>query len=183
MSDVTLGVAPAKDSERDAIHVAVITTVAGEMLRPGQRVAVRDGVAKASENPHGIVDPYLTDVVPKGERFWLCLLPGSVTGMRHHWLHPDFEGVQSMSSAPKESSSKDESEAWLRSQCGALGVSFEDLVSPDSDLVCGEYILSSENEGARDHWYEIQDEFWKHHEVYTGNRTPERARGGFTCSC
>lgn len=180
MSEVTLGRCPNATSERDAIHVAVIPMVASEMLRPGQRVGViADGAAGPSADVVGIVDPYLTDVVPKGELFWLCLLPGTVTGMRHHWRHPIFDEGQPHVIAKNKMSA----EAWLRKQCEPLGCSFDALVGDDSELVCAEWIYSPLNEDARDYWYEIKDEFWKQHEIYTGRETPEQLRGGFTCSC
>lgn len=105
---VVLGEKPMAGDERDAIHVAVVPMVASEMLRPGQRVGVLDGeLAGPSEDVVGVVDPYLTDVVFKGERFWLCLLPNTVTGMRHHWSHPVF------SAAETSTPSKEQSKAWL----------------------------------------------------------------------
>ena len=105
MSDVLLGTIPDRGEARDAIHVAIIPMVASEMLRPGQRVGViSKGVAGPTVKTLGIVDPYLLDVVPKGSAFWMCLLPGTVKGMRHHWVHPDFS----------ESEERSESETWLR---------------------------------------------------------------------
>lgn len=181
MSDVTLGNLISSKQSKDAIHVAVVPMKASEMLRPAQRVGIiQDGFAGPSSIVVGIVDPYLVDVVPKGADFWLCLLPGTVTGMRHEWEHPAFSESPSacLQETPKELAEK-----WLRAQCEPLGVSFETLVSESSDLVSGDYIMSHLNEGARDHWYDIQDDFWKHHEMYTERVTPERLRGGFTCSC
>lgn len=181
MSDVILGQLVSPTEQRDAIHVAVIPMLASEMLRPGQRVGiVGDGIAGPSSDVVGIVDPFLLDVVPKHAGFWLCLLPNTVTGMRHHWVHPQFEARgQSL----HDLSEKAASEAWLREQCDDLGCDFEDLVGASSRLVYGSYIVSGLNESARDHWYDIEDEFWKHHEIYTGVKTPEENRGGFSCSC
>lgn len=171
MSEVKLGELPTGPVERDAIHVAVIPMVAAEMLRPGQRVGVvRDGVAGPSDKVVGIVDPYLTDVVPKDAVFWMCLLPGTVTGMRHHWLHPAFEIGE-----------KAVSEAWLRDAANRLGVDYEYLISERSALENDDYINNGEY--IRDEWYEICEEFWKHHKIVTGRDVPEDRRGGFTCSC
>lgn len=77
-SEVCLGKAPEGDAGRDAVHVAVIPMTAVRVVQPGERLA------------NGIVDPFLTAPVQPGERFWLCLYPGTVTGMRHAWQHPCF---------------------------------------------------------------------------------------------
>lgn len=161
---------------RDAVHIPILLRKASEMLRPGQRVGiVSEGIVGPSADIIGIVDPFLTDVVPKGGFFWLCLLPGTVTGMRHHWFHPAFD-------KPVDDRKAD-AEAWLMAQCEPLGCDFEDLVGPNSDLVCGEFILSGKNENARDHWCAIQDEFWRQRLIYTGEDVPKKNRGGFTCDC
>lgn len=82
---------------RDAIHVAVTPMEAAEMLKPGQRVCVIDGKGYPCQSWvtnrrtfHGVVDPYLEDAVLTGQRFYLCLPPGTVTSLRHVWTHPDF---------------------------------------------------------------------------------------------
>lgn len=79
---------------RDAVHVAVIPAVAGERLDPGMRVGLdRNGAYIECVNGVdlvGLVDPFLPNAVKRGERFWLFLLPGTVTSLRHHWQHPAF---------------------------------------------------------------------------------------------
>lgn len=79
---------------RDAIHVAIAPVTAGEDLRPGERVGFVAGctsvVYSMWAGAVGIVDPFLTQLVKKGERFWLCLFPGTVTSLRHQWTHPSF---------------------------------------------------------------------------------------------
>lgn len=87
--DLGLGkiIEPDREVHRDAIHVAVIPMTATVLLLPGNRVNAQ-GLPIA---PHvGIVDPFLPDVVQPGQRYWLWLFPGTVTGMRHHWQHPAF---------------------------------------------------------------------------------------------
>ena len=85
------------DRRRDAIHIAVAPVTAAEPLAPGQHVGlVREGsfefVGPCDQNI-GIVDPYLTAGVEAGQRFWLFLYPGTVTGLRHVWTHPAFSAV------------------------------------------------------------------------------------------
>jgi hypothetical protein len=80
-------------SGRDCIHIAVAPVVAAEMLPPGWFVRLNDrGEAETEKGGDGIgiVDPFLLKSVEPGERFWLCLFPGSITGLRHAWAHPAF---------------------------------------------------------------------------------------------
>jgi len=82
------------DRRRDAIHVAVAPVTASERLAPGQHVGLPGEddpeLAGPGEPPVGIVDPFLAAPVEKGQRFWLFLYPGTVTGLRHVWTHPAF---------------------------------------------------------------------------------------------
>jgi hypothetical protein len=80
-------------ARRDAVHVAVAPVVAGEELSPGERVALgKYGEAYGpTSKPIGIVDPFLTENVQRGQRFWLFLLPNTVTSLRHVWTHPAFK--------------------------------------------------------------------------------------------
>lgn len=109
MSEVTLGKQPGDVSIRDAIHVAVTAAKAREQLHAGDRVGFVDYPGRVASrdagNIIGIVDPFRVDPVPPHGLFWLCLFPGSVTGMRHQWVHPEFPAMEV---------DEDDSEAWLR---------------------------------------------------------------------
>lgn len=91
---VVLGTVPPATAGRDAVHVAVVPIVAPCWLRPGERVD-RDGRPAGSPGCGpvvGIVDPYRgEDGIRPGERVWLCLTPGTITGLRHVWTHPAFK--------------------------------------------------------------------------------------------
>ena len=175
MSDVQLGKHPTIDAARDAIHVAVVPMIASIELRPGQRVGVADGKVEPAAKSVGIVDPYLTRPVAKGELFWLCLMPNTVTGMRHHWSHPAFD------SATVTVDEKAASVEWLKEAARTLGVNYETLIAEWSPLESNDYINNGEH--IRDLWYDMHEEFWKHHRIVTGREVPESDRGGFTCSC
>lgn len=86
---------------RDAIHVAVAPVTAAHALPagyhvgfvpPGQTETVGD-VGEDGEKI-GIIDPFYQKDglgwVSPGERCWLMLYPGTVTGLRHVWSHPAF---------------------------------------------------------------------------------------------
>ena len=70
--------------------------VSQETLLPGDRVII-NGFLQAEKTDEddedfiGIVDPFLPyQRIYPGTKFYLCLKPNSVTGMRHHWKHPLF---------------------------------------------------------------------------------------------
>lgn len=76
---------------RDAVHIALAPVTAAQALLPGQRVELNGkGEATFATEGIGIVDPFLQEPVKKGDRFWLMLLPGTITGLRHQWTHPAF---------------------------------------------------------------------------------------------
>jgi hypothetical protein len=100
-SHLGLGQIINKHQERDAIHIAVVPVMADEMLRPGQKVVATnymgDGgriVRKLTGEEHnihiGVIDPFLTVPVLRGQRCWLYLNPGSITSLRHDWTHPSI---------------------------------------------------------------------------------------------
>jgi len=82
------------DRRRDAIHLAVVPVTASVPLNPGDHVGFatedRREIVGPSDEPLGIVDPFLTQAVKPGDRFWLYLYPNTITGMRHIWSHPAF---------------------------------------------------------------------------------------------
>jgi hypothetical protein len=81
------------DRRRDAVHIAVAPVTAAERLTPGQHVGLVAGETEhvgPAETCIGIVDPFLTQPVEVGQRFWLFLYPNTVTSLRHYWTHPAF---------------------------------------------------------------------------------------------
>ena len=82
------------DRRRDAIHIAVAPVTAAQRLAPGQHVGlVQEGnleLVGPCEHAIGVVDPFLAEEVERGQRFWLFLYPGTITGLRHVWTHPAF---------------------------------------------------------------------------------------------
>lgn len=82
------------NARRDCIHIAVAPVVAAHSLPPGLQVGLTEKGEAANlgtEKAIGIVDPFLTKWVEKGETFWLVLYPNTITSLRHVWQHPSFQ--------------------------------------------------------------------------------------------
>ena len=88
----TLGTIITPEEKRDAIHLAVIPVQATEQFFPGDHVTTEGDQAYAcsSNESVGIVDPFLTERVAKGQWFWLIIKPREITSLRHVWAHPHF---------------------------------------------------------------------------------------------
>ena len=90
------------DAPRDAVHVAIIAVIAEHELKPGEHIGMVNnrvaGVSYIDRNGNafesisqthkiGIVDPFLTENVKRGEWFWMVLYPNTVKNLRHVWDH------------------------------------------------------------------------------------------------
>lgn len=78
---------------RDAIHVAIAPVTAGEDLTPGALIGFDEALGdtvRARADGIGIVDPFLREAPQKGQRFYMFLLPNTITSLRHVWTHPQF---------------------------------------------------------------------------------------------
>jgi hypothetical protein len=127
----------------------------------------------AVENPIGIVDPFLKNMVAVGDRFFMVLYPSTITGLRHDWSHPAFETKED----------KKESETILQELANHLGMQYSDVIRAAKE---GDYLYGNgvDLHGA----YDLpipEDSFWYHIEVVTGEKFSEERRGkmGYTCSC
>ena len=184
MEIVPLGKLIADDStsDRDAFHIAIAPVVAAEKLKAGDRIGFVDDssitVSRFAEKIIGIVDPYLESPVKESQRFYMCLLPNTTTGMKHLWQHPSFDARDK--TAPQSSS-----EAWLRSYAIQIGARFDELIdhadiwatSKDS---WGEYWV----DGGRWEGMSTDENFWNHYEKYKGVVVPEdKKQNFFSCSC
>jgi len=130
--------------QRDAIHIAVLPVTAGEDLYCGHDVRLlSDGTAVQCEPEHrlGVVDPFLMSderehrhhgVVEKGQRFWLFLNPGTITTLRHEWVHPGVPDGDQDAVAAKDV--RKIAETWLRDY--AIRVKpYEDAASAYENLM------------------------------------------------
>lgn len=92
MNEVKLGEIITSDTVyRDAVHIAVAPVIAGERLKPGEHIGLLNGVAYSVLDTIGIVDPFLTEDIQIGQKFYIFLYQNTVMGMRHVWSHPAFK--------------------------------------------------------------------------------------------
>lgn len=173
---------------RDAIHIAVEPVTAAHLLRPGDHVGLMKtdvGVmaTAASEDPVGIVDPFISGNIKPGQMFWLLIYPRKITSLRHVWSHPAFDedGPLHSSASPKEASEK-----WLRDFCASADCpGYEEVVAAALRQVNGggrdgEYLHFND----RDAHGEIPPEFWHHIEVAFDVEAPKESRASyFSCAC
>ena len=158
--------------ERDAIHIAVAPMTAAELLQPGQHVGLtHNGAAGFSDDPIGVVDPFLRTVVRKGAKFWLFLYPNTITSLRHEWIHPAFVA-----------SAKQESERWLLDFADTWEMNYNLMFD---GAVRGDYVTAGVDLHGRDELGADHDLFWHHLEVVTGRSFTDEhvAKTSWGCSC
>ncbi len=183
----TLGTIHSRDEKRDAIHIAVLPVEAGQTLKPGARVIVTDGIARAAftdDSSPGIVDPFLREPVRRGQRFWLLLNPRTIQSLRHVWSHPAFpdEASSTVDAEPENVAAK----AAIHAVAVDLGMSDEALMEgaktwlyTHGDGLDGLMCLSTSLSYSWD-----MDAFWKAYALLTSEDVPEeKRRAFFTCAC
>ncbi|KGM36176.1 hypothetical protein [Inquilinus limosus] len=173
------------DAKRDAIHFAVAPVTAAHHLRPGDRVQLRDdGTAtNATDKVIGIVDPFLDENVKKGDRFFLFLMPNTITSLRHAWAHPAFPDEQLGEIAPQNPVKATESRQWIEEFASSMGYTYDEVMTAANDLADDEWDYTYDNsEKYKDRDWE---EFWPHWEQVTGRTKPEHIYGGapYSCAC
>lgn len=189
---VNLGETPKDNDIRDALHIAVISGLAGEKLKAGQNIKLQDGVwisCNVSVST-AVVDPYIKKPLIRGDLFWACLLPNTVTDVRHVWTHPDFPVKVEIQIDGREYT-PEQSQEWLEDFCDrTYGIDYDTIISAvtqdrsyDHNTGCGwsvggEYftIYGSDAGG------EIPRELWDHVKNVTG-KDPIYRPTRFTCSC
>lgn len=157
--------------EKDAIHVAVAPVIAYHDLMPGEHIGfIKDDnrtVGSMAGKKLGIVDPYLTEAVNKGQQFWMFLYPNTITSLRHDWIHPEFN---------EQASRVKESQEWIENWAAQYGMSY------DYAMECGnkrDFFLGEV------YYDQISPEFWSHFEIITGQiiSTEVRNETYFHCAC
>lgn len=194
----TLGTFPIPDnSGRDAIHLAVEPAIAARAFIAGMKVRIEDGKAipASDDDATGIVDPFVTGIVQPGQRFWLVVLPRTITSLRHVWSHPLFpdEPASSYHNEADEhyvaDDAKAASERWIAQFASDIDQTVNRLMEA-ADL----WLETSNGSGWGEHTYDNSEsykthwdkfpEFWKHYEIVKGTTVPEDDKTSFfTCSC
>lgn len=180
----TLGNIIDDTAKRDAIHLAVIPTIAKEKFHPGDHV----GPDGTKNNPVGIVDPFLSDFVLPGQRFWLVIYPRMITSLRHVWSHPAFP-----EEGNKEIVDKAASELWLRQFTATQDCPNYEIVMK---AISGEFMVDSYGDGIEisisqgyltfigtDAHCSVPPEFWVHAERVLGRPVSVPKVEHFSCSC
>lgn len=188
--------------QRDAIHIAIMPVVVGEKyISAGEEVGLVYGTkntVKRKDSIYGIetigvIDPFLKDWdIKEGDVVWCFLKPGTITGLRHEWIHPGIDNQQPP---------KNEAEKWLREFADKWNFDYDEMIgiasagtvkktmslgSLGSHTFDSEYIvargidLHSRDELGAD--YEL---FWQHMEALTGQKfdAQHREKVGWSCTC
>lgn len=180
------------EAGKDAIHIAVapVESINDLPLHPGQAVGFSDDFTTlyVEANPKGgfvgIVDPYLTQAVKRGERFWMFLYPKTITGLRHVWTHPDFderESIDHKKAAMALERLTGEHLRWMDEFASQFGFTGERMVRAAKEWIEGG---GHWNDGGTFEGYSVPYEFWEHYEKITGEQVDEdKKENFFTCSC
>jgi hypothetical protein len=182
----TMGaVLPDDAGGRDAVHVAVFSAVCEQDLKPGQLVWIvaqgdPDTLVRAigSRNAVGIADPFIDKTIPANKRFWVYLMPRTITALSHRWSHPAFEQAASSYVPPSQ---KLLSEKWLRDYCIRNDVpSYETFMQAVEHADMNDEYLHIDGQDASG---AIPPELWVHVENILGEKLPAEKPKYFSCSC
>lgn len=175
---------------QDAIHVAIAPVVAYRTLRPGEHVALTDeGEADIFGKSIGIVDPFLTSPVKKGEKFWLFLYPGSITSLKHFWTHPSFENKpEAVPVVPSPVTVKTPIlDPFTKAMRAVTAIADDhDLDAEELLEAADEYIKYGNHfsQGGKFEGEYLTEAFWPHYEVIRNVAVPDSKRNSFfSCSC
>ncbi len=198
----TLGTIIGPGEKRDAIHLAVEPVEAGHILRPGDHITVRNGIAELSEVGMGlgIVDPFLRGIIRKGERFWFVMYPRQVHSLRHVWTHPAFPDEGEKPEPTRATATactnnvREKAEARIREMVDRLGpdgydgeipLTYERIMeAAGAWLVCEDRLTQQGSQSWQDTFPGMAEEFWALYQAVTGADVPEeKRRSFFSCSC
>jgi hypothetical protein len=158
-------------TQRDAIHIAVAPLVAGQYLWHGKvRISELDGRAYRAEDDDltavGVVDPFITDAVAEGDRFFVFLFPNTITDIKHTWTHPAFmPRVEEDEEDPIRQIAKEELTA-IAKDCG---MSYNEMIRAVERYIDTGNCVETEGSGFRDN-IDDEEKFWRLILLLTGRR-------------
>lgn len=166
-------------ASRDAVHFALAPVIASERLSPGQHIGfVGDNEVGPCDKPLGIVDPFLTGDVSKGDKFWMFLYPNTISSLRHEWSHDAFDAEEEPVS--EESAVVRESGEWIADFAEAADLSYNELMTAaKNNIEFDDYLC----DGGKWEGFRTPAEFWHHYEVVTGEVVDDPESNFFSCSC
>ena len=174
------------DGFRDAVHIAVAPVFASEDLEPGDRIGFTGEAYQVGKNAPiiGIVDPFIRITVLEGEKFYMFLMPNTITSLRHDWTHPAFAEEDELAEAQKtfhKIQGTPESEKWVKDYAEGIDTTYQELMDAAKNYIdYGEYFT----EGGKFEGVWLPDEFWVHYEKITRKKVDEENKHSFfSCSC
>ena len=181
----TIGQKLTGNENRDAIHFALACVKAANDVVPGEHVkynkednTISSCALITMDNPTGIVDPFLKEIVRKDEYCWLFLYPQTITSLRHQWSHPSFPTEENRITNEEI---KNLSEQWLRMYINGYSGNYEDVMKAieEKDSACFSCDLDYE------HFSNKDSDFWKHVEIVLGKKLSDEHKDAvsFRCAC
>lgn len=185
MKDTKVGTLIDATAQRDAIHMAIAPIIADADYAPGTHVGFMDDgrVGIGAEKKLGIIDPFLKRVVRENERCYIFLYPQTVTGMRHHWEHPAFEGRELTHTPTEIAASKLWLEEYVRRVCPY-----------DNDMIDSGYVSFIRRAEEGEIFYhgtdchgpgDVEDawDLYHHLSIVLGRKIDQGSISVFSCSC
>ena len=169
------------DQHRDAVHIAVMPVVAGEPIRPGERLRIKFGTddvvlcGEYNDDYVGRADPFIEAYeIKTGEKFWMWLRPGTITGLRHEWTHRTIDA---------EKKPLSDSETWLREFAEKWNFNYNAMIEAAQEK--GSYITARGRDLHSANELDEGDEelFWYHISKLTGKKFNTEHKKGFCWSC
>jgi len=139
----------------------------------GSKLLVRR--ALDGEDSIGIADPFLKmGDIKKSDKFWMFLHPGTITSLRHEWIHPEIDKEQKFSS---------ESEQWLMEFASKWNMRYDEMLAGAQEE--GGYTVARDLDLHSAGELDPGDEqlFWHHAEIVLGQKFSDEHKREFQWSC
>lgn len=203
MSDIGIGKLIECERFKDAIHIAVAPVTAAERLAPGQDIGlVAPDTAGRSNTPIGIVDPFIKGLILPGQRFYMFLYPGTITSLRHDWVHPAFEDpvpAEPVLAVPVraalvpltpvlvppalESFEQDSSRRWIEGFADRIRLDYDEVMKAARIWIERQDYYIFDGRDTPEECDNESADFWKHYEILTGTKVEAPKENFFSCSC